>query len=217
MQVEEVEQHADAAGDGRLAGNDLIASRGQVVGSAGSGIQQASDDRFAGANLELLQVATHGTAGGDAATVAVNSQHDALHARIRFDGSELLAEQGHRVLPEGHRPHERRIENQPVHIQNRNSTGLSGLDHDRFERAGNWAHRAEIGDPSIDRPFEPDAALRLDDEAGAPSARDCNQSHGNKRVAHSAPGRIVWRFTCDVASCANRPYPLTIGQSPRWD
>ena len=174
LQVEEVEDHADAAGDGGLAGDDLVGSGGKVVSPARCRVEQAGDDRLTGTSPELLEIAAHGEAGSDAAAVAVDAEYHRPHARVRFGRGQLLAEQSHGVLTQRERPHERRIQDQSIDVENRDPARFALFHDHRLQRAGHGADWAEIGDPRIDRPVQRDAVLRLDDEAGASATEKCN-------------------------------------------
>src|SRR5579872_701 len=77
-----------------------------------------------GALFEFLEVVTHRLTRRHTATRAVDPQDYCLHAWIAFNGLKFLPEERNRVLTDGHRPNERRIQDQSIDIHNGNASAI---------------------------------------------------------------------------------------------
>src|SRR5262249_19240687 len=75
LQVVEVEDHADAAGDACRMRQDHIACGGEVIGAAATQVHDAGHHGKLGFGAKTSQLAPHDVGGGDAAAGAVDAHH----------------------------------------------------------------------------------------------------------------------------------------------
>ena len=116
LQIVDIQNATDAAGDGRRVGDDCVGGGGQVVATAGADVHQASDDRQAGARFEGGQIARHDVGGRDAAARRVDAHDDSADMWITLDGIEPLAKDRDRILAPRAEAGRIRVEQKPVHI-----------------------------------------------------------------------------------------------------
>ena len=121
LQVVGVQDHADAAGDRRRMGDDLIGGGGQVIRSAGADVEQAGHHRQVRATFEDVQIVPHDVGGRHAAAGAIDPQHDAPHARIAGNRIEPFAKHRHGILARRAEAGEIGVQQQAIDVDNARS------------------------------------------------------------------------------------------------
>jgi hypothetical protein len=112
----------------------------------------------------------------------VHAQHDRPRRFVARHGFELLAEQRDRVFPDREGPDERRVQDEPVDVDQRDAV-RAALHDDRLDVPGADADRGRV-EPRFHLPGH----LRAEHEplAVAPG-RERNRHEGEKNAAHVPP------------------------------